>query len=84
MKIDNKFDYIKQHLVSFSRHSADDSSISFYLIYLQHDLEQLDPRGRTPLMLAVKLCHQECVKALLTAKCNANFECDGWSGKFVA
>ncbi|XP_053680869.1 ankyrin repeat domain-containing protein 13D isoform X2 [Anopheles nili] len=44
-----------------------------------HDLEKLDPRGRTPLMLAVKLCHLECVKALLTAKCNANVECDGWS-----
>lgn len=45
----------------------------------EHDLEQLDPRGRTPLMLAVKLSHLECVKALLAAKCNANFECDGWS-----
>lgn len=45
----------------------------------EHDLEQLDPRGRTPLMLAVKLCHLECVKALLAAKCNANFECNGWS-----
>ncbi|XP_040162660.1 ankyrin repeat domain-containing protein 13D isoform X1 [Anopheles arabiensis] len=44
-----------------------------------HDLEKLDPRGRTPLMLAVKLCHLECVKALLAAKCNANVECDGWS-----
>ncbi|XP_052862149.1 ankyrin repeat domain-containing protein 13D isoform X2 [Anopheles cruzii] len=44
-----------------------------------HDLEKLDPRGRTPLMLAVKLCHLECVKALLGAKCNANVECDGWS-----
>ncbi|XP_055623876.1 ankyrin repeat domain-containing protein 13B isoform X2 [Toxorhynchites rutilus septentrionalis] len=45
----------------------------------QHDLEQLDSRGRTPLMLAVKLCHLDCVKALLTARSNANFECDGWS-----
>uniref|UniRef100_A0A182PN58 Ankyrin repeat domain-containing protein n=1 Tax=Anopheles epiroticus TaxID=199890 RepID=A0A182PN58_9DIPT len=45
----------------------------------QHDLEKLDPRGRTPLMLAVRLCHLECVKALLAAKCNANVECDGWS-----
>lgn len=45
----------------------------------EHDLEQLDPRGRTPLMLAVKLCHLECVKALLGAKANANFEHDGWS-----
>ncbi|XP_055588773.1 ankyrin repeat domain-containing protein 13D isoform X2 [Uranotaenia lowii] len=45
----------------------------------EHDLEKLDPRGRTPLMLAVRLCHLECVKVLLAAKCNANFECDGWS-----
>ncbi|XP_050067113.1 ankyrin repeat domain-containing protein 13D [Anopheles maculipalpis] len=44
-----------------------------------HDLEKLDSRGRTPLMLAVKLSHLECVKALLAAKCNANVECDGWS-----
>ncbi|XP_053683510.1 ankyrin repeat domain-containing protein 13D [Sabethes cyaneus] len=44
-----------------------------------HNLEQLDSRGRTPLMLAVKLCHLECVKALLAARCDANFECDGWS-----
>ncbi|XP_058461154.1 ankyrin repeat domain-containing protein 13B isoform X2 [Malaya genurostris] len=45
----------------------------------EHDLDLLDPRGRTPLMLAVKLCHLECVKALLAARCDANFECDGWS-----
>ncbi|XP_037051596.1 ankyrin repeat domain-containing protein 13D-like [Bradysia coprophila] len=43
------------------------------------DLEQLDPRGRTPLMLAVRLSHSQSVKALLAAKCNANAECDGWS-----
>lgn len=43
------------------------------------DREQLDPRGRTPLMLAVRLCHSQSVKALLAAKCNANAECDGWS-----
>lgn len=45
----------------------------------EYDLELLDPRGRTPLMLAVKLCHLECVKALLAARANANFEHDGWS-----
>ncbi|XP_055534838.1 ankyrin repeat domain-containing protein 13B isoform X2 [Wyeomyia smithii] len=45
----------------------------------EYNLEQLDPRGRTPLMLAVKLCHLECVKLLLAARCDANFECDGWS-----
>lgn len=45
----------------------------------KYDKEQLDPRGRTPLMLAVKLSHLECVQCLLAAKCNANIECDGWS-----
>ncbi|CAD7088128.1 unnamed protein product [Hermetia illucens] len=45
----------------------------------EHDKEKLDPRGRTPLLLAVKLGHRESVKCLLAAKCNANFECDGWS-----
>ncbi|XP_055372297.1 ankyrin repeat domain-containing protein 13D [Condylostylus longicornis] len=45
----------------------------------KHDKEKLDPRGRTPLMLAVKLSHAQSVKCLLSAKCNANFECDGWS-----
>lgn len=43
------------------------------------DKEKLDPRGRTPLMLAVRLCHLQSVKALLAAKCDANAMCDGWS-----
>lgn len=30
-------------------------------------------------MLAIRLCHLESVTALLTAKCNANATCDGWS-----
>lgn len=42
-------------------------------------MEKLDVRGRTPLLLAVRLCHLNSVKALLAAKCNANAECDGWS-----
>lgn len=46
---------------------------------MQYDAEKLDPRGRTPLMLAVRLCHLQSVKVLLTAKCNANAERDGWS-----
>ncbi|KAJ6649333.1 Ankyrin repeat domain-containing protein 13D, partial [Pseudolycoriella hygida] len=43
------------------------------------NLEQLDSRGRTPLMLAVRLSHSQSVRALLAAKCNANAESDGWS-----
>ncbi|XP_018801345.1 PREDICTED: ankyrin repeat domain-containing protein 13D isoform X2 [Bactrocera latifrons] len=43
------------------------------------DKEKVDNRGRTPLMLAVKLSHLQCVKCLLAAKCNASFEHEGWS-----
>ncbi|XP_013097671.2 ankyrin repeat domain-containing protein 13D [Stomoxys calcitrans] len=43
------------------------------------DKEKVDPRGRTPLMLAVKLGHIQCVKCLLAAKCNATYEYEGWS-----
>lgn len=39
----------------------------------------MDSRGRTPLILAVRLCHLNSVKALLAAKCNANAEHQGWS-----
>ncbi|XP_037949868.1 ankyrin repeat domain-containing protein 13D-like [Teleopsis dalmanni] len=45
----------------------------------QIDKEKIDPRGRTPLMLAVKLSHIQCVKCLLAAKCNATYEFEGWS-----
>lgn len=45
----------------------------------KNDKEKIDPRGRTPLMLAVKLSSLPCVKCLLAAKCNANFEHEGWS-----
>ncbi|XP_065367609.1 ankyrin repeat domain-containing protein 13D isoform X1 [Calliphora vicina] len=43
------------------------------------DKEKIDPRGRTPLMLAVKLAHLQCVKYLLAAKCSATYEHEGWS-----
>uniref|UniRef100_A0A1A9UR25 ANK_REP_REGION domain-containing protein n=1 Tax=Glossina austeni TaxID=7395 RepID=A0A1A9UR25_GLOAU len=43
------------------------------------DKEKIDPRGRTPLMLAVKLAHLQCVKCLLVAKCSATYEHEGWS-----
>ena len=46
---------------------------------MQHDIEALDPRGRTPLMLAAKLCHLQSLKCLIAHKANANAECDGWS-----
>ncbi|XP_054737468.1 ankyrin repeat domain-containing protein 13D isoform X2 [Anastrepha obliqua] len=43
------------------------------------DKEKIDTRGRTPLMLAVKLSHLQCAKCLLAAKCNATYEHEGWS-----
>lgn len=47
----------------------------------QH-LEQLDPRGRTPLMLAVTLEHVECVSLLLDHGACVDVENnDGWTGK---
>ncbi|KAH8400728.1 hypothetical protein KR009_000674 [Drosophila setifemur] len=45
----------------------------------QNDKEKIDPRGRTPLMLAVRLANLACVKCLLAAKCNATYEHEGWS-----
>ncbi|XP_032596741.1 ankyrin repeat domain-containing protein 13D isoform X2 [Drosophila grimshawi] len=45
----------------------------------QIDKEKIDPRGRTPLMMAVRLANLECVKCLLAAKCNATYEHAGWS-----
>lgn len=48
---------------------------------LQH-LEAFDPRGRTPLMLAVTLEHVECARILLSNGANVNVENnDGWTGE---
>ncbi|KRF99135.1 uncharacterized protein Dwil_GK17840, isoform B [Drosophila willistoni] len=45
----------------------------------QIDKEKIDPRGRTPLLLAVRLANLPCIKCLLAAKCNATYEFEGWS-----
>ncbi|KAH8283556.1 hypothetical protein KR018_006456 [Drosophila ironensis] len=45
----------------------------------QNDKEKIDPRGRTPLMLAVRVANLACVKCLLAAKCNATYEYEGWT-----
>lgn len=49
----------------------------------REDKELKDPRGRTPLLLAITLTHVECVKALLDADCDVNCEKDGWTGNLL-
>ncbi|KAG8176512.1 hypothetical protein JTE90_021805 [Oedothorax gibbosus] len=39
-----------------------------------HDLEKIDPRNRTPLLLSVTLGRLECTKILLKANANVNVE----------
>ncbi|XP_045497916.1 ankyrin repeat domain-containing protein 13D isoform X2 [Colias croceus] len=43
------------------------------------EMERKDPRGRTPLLLAITLGHTECVRALLDADADVNCEKDGWT-----
>ena len=38
---------------------------------MQHDIEQVDPRGRTPLHLAATLGRVKCVEVLLEHKANS-------------
>lgn len=51
--------------------------------HLQY-LEQMDPRGRSPLMLAVTLEHLDCVILLLESGANVNVENkEGWTGMII-
>ncbi|CAK1554528.1 unnamed protein product [Leptosia nina] len=43
------------------------------------DIEKRDPRGRTPLLLAVTLGRVECTRALLNAGANVNCDKDNWT-----
>ncbi|XP_078362281.1 ankyrin repeat domain-containing protein 13B-like isoform X2 [Oculina patagonica] len=58
----------------------DSSSLEEELALNKHDKELLDPRGRTPLQLAVSLGYLNCVKCLLRGGCDANaINRDGWN-----
>ena len=47
-------------------------------------MEKVDPRGRTPLHLAISMGHVECTKALLLHGADANIE-NGkyWTGECI-
>lgn len=48
----------------------------------QNQLEKLDPRGRTPLMLAITLDDIESTRLLIIKGANVNIKNDeGWTGK---
>ncbi|XP_013164372.1 PREDICTED: ankyrin repeat domain-containing protein 13D [Papilio xuthus] len=47
--------------------------------FTKEDIELRDPRGRTPLLLAVTLGHIEAVEALINAGADVNCEKDGWT-----
>lgn len=49
------------------------------LLHERHDIEHLDPRGRTALMLAVTLGHITCARSLLAHGADANCENNGWT-----
>ena len=56
--------------------------LRLFVVYMQDDKELLDPRGRTPLHLAVSLGYVDCVKCLLRGGCDANaINKDGWNGR---
>ena len=53
------------------------------MCFLQHDKELMDPRGRTPLHLAVTLGHLESAQVLLRHGGHANAEnTKYWTGKY--
>ena len=55
-----------------------------FAVLLQHNKELVDPRGRTPLHLAVTLGYVDCVKCLLRGGCDANaINKEGWNGRLA-
>lgn len=56
-------------------------ALTFLLAPQQVDIEQLDPRGRTPLHLATTLGHLECAEVLLRHGADvAKENRSGWTG----
>lgn len=54
------------------------------MVVLQSQLEKLDPRGRTPLMLAITLDDIQSTRLLITKGANVNVKNDeGWTGKII-
>ena len=55
--------------------------LCLYSTCTQTDLESLDPRGRTPLHLAVTLGHLDCARVLLQHGADVSKENrNGWTG----
>ena len=51
--------------------------------WMQHDIELVDPRGRTPLHLAVTLGRTKCVETLLAHKADSlAVNRHHWAGRF--
>ena len=73
----SEMDYPLHALVWANSHAS--LSAALTSLVNKADLENKDPHGRTPLMLAVTLGHVECTRQLLTAGSNVNTECDGWT-----
>ncbi|XP_063364212.1 ankyrin repeat domain-containing protein 13D [Cydia amplana] len=61
----NNHEHLKRHL--------EENTVSTEVLELR------DPRGRTPLLLAVTLGLTECVKVLIDAGADVNCEKDGWT-----
>lgn len=54
-----------------------------HVVFSQNDIEAVDPRGRTPLHLAVSLGHLESVRVLLRLGAAVTKENGhSWTGKF--
>ncbi|XP_042903264.1 ankyrin repeat domain-containing protein 13D [Parasteatoda tepidariorum] len=65
---------IEEFPLHFAVWKNDVSELQKSLDLKVNDIEKLDPRGRTPLLLAVTLSHLDCVRMLLKAGAHVNVE----------